>query len=505
MTGTDITIGGFDHISNTGTQSVFQEVTRQRVVGFFGSATVDYSSMLFLTLTGRNDVVSNMPSGNRSYFYPSVSAGFVFTELGFMADQNILPFGKIRASYSQMGQAGDLFATKTLYTEKKETEGLSSGFLDAEFTFPYQGHPAFTLQSTLLSNELRPQNITTYEIGADLRFYENRVGIDYSYYYVNATDQIFSVPLASSSGFRSEYKNAGELESKGHEIVLSIVPVRTSGGFEWEILTNFSRNQNMVLSLAPGVERVQSGYNNFTSVGAYAYAGHPYPVIFGSGWVRDGNDRVVVDSRETIAGATNPYYGMPLQGDEKILGKVNPDWDASLTSILRFKGFSFTAQFFYSKGGFISSGMNGLLRNYGADKITEDREVPYVYPDAAKGYLDPATGDLVLEGDNDIEMLRGEDYYSTVEWNCSEARVFDKTLLRLKELVISYDMPQRWFNNTFINSISVFANGRNLALWTDYPNFDPEASTSEGNGIGAFEYVSLPNIRSFGGGLKITF
>ncbi len=505
MTGTDITIGGFDHISNTGTQSVFQELTRQRVVGFYGSATADYASMLFLTVTGRNDIVSNMPSGNRSYFYPSVSAGFVFTELDFLAKQKILPFGKIRASYSQMGQAGDLYATKTLYTEKKETEGLGSGFLDAEFTFPYQGHPAFTLQSTLLSNELRPQNITTYEIGADLRFYENRVGIDYSYYYVNATDQIFSVPLAASSGFRSEYKNAGELESKGHEIILSIVPVRTSGGFEWEILSNFSRNENMVLSLAPGVERVQSGYQNFSSVGAYAYAGQPYPVIFGSGWVRDENDRVVVDSRETIAGETNPYFGMPLQGDEKILGKVNPDWDASLTNTIRYKGFILTAQLYYSKGGVMSSGMNGLLRNYGADKITEDRETPYVYPDAAKGYLDSETGDLVLEGDNDIEMLRGEDYYSTVEWNCSEARIFDKTLLRLKELVIRYDMPQRWFTNTFINSISVFANGRNLALWTDYPNFDPEASTSEGNGIGAFEYVSLPNIRSFGGGLKITF
>ena len=136
---------------------------------------------------------------------------------------------------------------------------------------------------------------------------------------------------------------------------------------------------------------------------------------------------------------------------------------------------------------------------------TEDRETPVVLPNTAKGYLDPATGDLILEGDNDIEILKGEDYYSTVEWGIPEAKVFDKTLLRLKEVVISYDMPQQWFINTFISSISVFANGRNLGLWTEYPNFDPEVSTAEGNGIGAFEYVSLPNTRSFGGGLKITF
>lgn len=504
MTGYDITIGGFDHISNTGTKSVLQETTRQRVVGFFGSATLDYTSMVFLTLTGRNDVVSNMPSGNRSYFYPSVSAGFIFTEL--MDNQEILPFGKIRASFSQMGQAGDIYATRTLFTEKSESEALGGGFLDNDFTFPYQGYPAFTLQSTLLSDQLRPQNVKTYEFGADLRFYENRLGIDYSYYYVNATDQIFSVPLAASSGFRSEYRNAGELESMGHEIVLSLVPVRTTGGLEWELLGNFSSNKNMVVELAPGVERVQTGYQNFASVGAYAYEQQPYPVIFGNSYVRDDQNRIVVDSRETINSSPNPFYGMPLQdGEEKILGKVNPDWNASLTSILRYKGFSFTAQLFYSKGGYISSGLNGLLSNYGASIETEDRETLVVLPNTAKGYTDQETGELILEGDNDIEILKGEDYYSTVQWGIAESMVYDKTLLRLKEVVISYDMPQKWFTNTFISSISVFATGRNLALWTDYPNFDPESSTAEGNGIGAFEYVSLPNTRSFGGGLKLTF
>ena len=506
MTGTNITIGGFDHISNTGAQNVFQELTRQRVVGFYGSATADYASMIFLTVTGRNDVVSNMPSGNRSYFYPSVSAGFVFTELGGLKDQDVLPYGKLRASYSQMGQAGALYATRTLFSARVDNEALGNGFLDNDFNFPYQGSPAFTLQQTLLSDQLRPQNITTYEVGLDLRFYENRVGIDYSYYYVNATDQIFNVPLAASSGYRGEYRNAGELESKGHEIVLSIVPVRTSGGFEWEILSNFSMNKNMVLSLAPGVERVQTGWQNFTGVGAYAYAGHPYPVIFGSGYVRDDNDRIVVDSRATVNGEPNPFYGMPLQGgDEKILGKVNPDWDASFTNYFRYKGFTFMAQLYYSKGGFISSGLTGLLRNYGAAKECEDRETPVVLPDMAKGYLDSNTGELVLEGDNDIEMRKDEEYYSTVLWGIEESKIFDKSLLRFKELLISWDMPQGWFANTFISGISVFANGRNLALWTDYPNFDPESSTAEGNGIGAFEYVSLPNTRSFGGGLKLTF
>ena len=504
MTGTNITIGGFDHISNTGTQTVIQEFTKQRVVGFYGSVTADYASMLFLTVTGRNDIVSNMPSGNRSYFYPSASLGLIFTEFGFLQDQDFLPFGKLRVSYSQMGQAGDLYSTQTLFTPREDNEAIGSGFLNNDFTFPYQGNAAFTQQSVLLSDALRPQNVNTFEIGADLRFYENRVGIDYSYYHVNATDQIFSVPLAASTGFRSEYRNAGVLESMGHEVILSLVPVR-KGNFEWSILTNFSRNSNMVVELAPGVERIQAGYQNFTSVGAYAYAGYEYPVIFGSSYVRDEENRIVVDSRETIEGEPNPFYGMPLQGEEKILGKVNPDWDASLTNTFRYKGFSLTAQMYYSKGGYISSGLNRLLRNYGASAETEDRDTPTVLPNTAMGYIDPESGDLILEGDNNIEILKGEDYWSTVEWNITESAVFDKTFLRLKEVVITYDMPQSLFNNTFINSVSFFLNGRNLALWTDYPNFDPESSTAEGNGIGAFEYVSLPNTKSFGGGIKVTF
>jgi hypothetical protein len=448
-----------------------------------------------------------MPAGNRSYFYPSASLGFIFTELGPLKDQQVLPFGKIRVSYSQMGQTGDLYATRTLFTEKTGTEAIGSGFLNNDFEFPYQTYPAFTLQSVLLSEELRPQNVTTYEFGVDLRFYQNRVGIDYAYYHTNATDQIFSVPLAASSGFRAEYRNAGELESKGHELVLSLVPIRTGGGFEWELLANYSKNDNMVLELAPGVERVQTGYQNFTSVGAYAYADNPYPVIFGSGYVRDDQGRIVVDSRETVAGIPNPFYGMPLQdGEEIILGKVNPDWDASLTSILRYKGLSLSAQLYYSHGGYISSGLNRLLRNYGAAEECEDRETPVVLPNTVKGYRDQASGEVIIEGENDIEILKGEDYWSTVEWNITESAIFDKTMFRLREVVISYDMPQKWFSNTFISSVSVFAIGRNLALWTkDYPNFDPESSTAEGNGIGAFEYVSLPNTKSMGGGLRITF
>lgn len=504
ITGTDITIGGFDHISNTGTKVAVQELTRQRVAGFYGSAIVDYASMLFLTVTGRNDIVSNMPSDNRSYFYPSVSLGFIFTQLGPLQNQEILPYGKIRASYSQMGQAGDLYATRTLFTPMEDNEAIGDGFLNNEFTYPYMNNPAFTLQSVLLSSDLKPQNVTTYELGGELRFYQNRLGIDYSYYFINATDQIFSVPLAASTGFRSEYRNAGVLESRGHELILSLVPVRKSG-FEWEILTNFAKNKNMVVELAPGVDRIQTGWQNFSEVGAYAYAGYEYPVIFGSGYVRDDEGRIVVDSRETLAGEPNPFYGMPLAGDEKILGKVNPDWDASLINSFRYKGLTLRAQFYYSKGGFISSGLNGLLRNYGAAKETEDRDIPVVLPNTAKGYIDSNTGELVIEGDNDIEILKGEDYWSVVQWNISESIIFDKTMLRLKEVVLSYDMPKTWFKNSFISSLSLFLNGRNLALWTDYPNFDPESSTAEGNGIGAFEYVSLPNTKSYGGGIKITF
>ncbi len=498
LIGNGITIGGFDNISNTSEQNVGQSDTHQRVIGFYGTATLNYQSLLYLTLTGRNDFVSNMPRDHRSYFYPSVSLGLVFTEMPFLEDNPVLPFGKLRTSFAQVGQAGALYATRNVFIEAAH----ENGFLTGVFNFPYQGYSAFSQSTTLFSDALRPMNTKTFEIGLDLRFVDRRIGIDYSFYNIVSEDQIFLVPLASSTGFRNEYRNSGKMENTGHELVLNLVPVKTSE-FSWNITTNFTTYRNRVVELAEGVERIQVGYQNFASVGTYAYAGEPYPVIFGSTFLRDDEGNMVVDSREIVGGSSNPFYGMPLAGPEDVIAKVSPDWETTLINSFNYKGLSLSVQFDIREGSHMSSGLNRLLRNYGADAITEDRE-EWVVLDAVKGYRD-ASGDLVLEGGNDIQIQKNEDYWATVMWNITESAVFETSFVRLREVVLNYELPADWFGNIFMNSASVFLTGRNLWLSTDFPNFDPEVSTSSGNGIGGFEYVSLPNTKSFGGGLRITF
>ncbi len=512
ITGTGITIGGFNDISNTSEQTVnynFQGISRQRIIGLFYSLTLNYKSTLFMTTTGRNDYVSNMPAGNRSFFYPSIDLGFIFTQLPALQDNKALPFGKVRLSFAQVGQAGGLYVQDNVFLPAR----YANGFLDTKLSweFPYNGYSGFTQSATQISTDLEPMNSRTLEAGIDLRFADSRLGIDYSFYNTNASNQIFHVPIASSTGFLTEYRNAGKLRSRGHEVILNLKPV-IRDAFNWDVTINFTKYNNQVIELAEGVERIQVGYSNFPDIGTFAYAGNPYPVIFGSTYLRDDEGNIVVDDQQyldTVTLELNPAWGMPLVGKEDILGKVNPDWESSIINSIVYKRISFSFQFDIKEGGYMQGGLNQLLRAYGAAKETENRDIPVILP-AVKGHLetDLETGKdvLVSKGEkNDIEIKKNEEYWDVYLWEIAESAMFETSFIRLREIVLTYDLPDAWFENRFINSLSVYLNGRNLWLRTDYPNFDPEVSTAEGNGMGGFEYVSLPNAKSIGGGLRLSF
>ncbi len=502
LLGTGIQIGGFDNIMGTNEQLVSSIITRERTIGIYGSLEMNYKSTLFLTTTGRTDIVSNMPRGNRTFFYPSVSLGFVFTELDYFRKNKYLAYGKVRVSYAQVGQAGDIYATNNYYFSTTHTTGLSG----TSYTFPYKEIVAYSETSTLRTDNLRPQNNKTFETGIDLRFFNNRVGVDYTFYKTNAKDQIFTVPLPRSTGYANEYRNAGEIQNIGHEVMLSLKPVKNNN-FSWTIRTNFTTYNNTVKSLSKEVERIAVGDQNFESVGVFAYEGLEYPVIFGSSYVRDQNGNIVVDSRKTTeSGSANPNYGMPLQGDPKVIAKVNPDFEFNFFNTMEYKSFTLSIQADWRKGGNMFSGMNALLWAYGIGEETENREQGLKVENVKKGYIDN-NGQLVVVGENDITIPadKMDVYYDQVLWNISESAVFNTTFFRLREIRISYEIPGKWLKSLFAQSATVYLSGRNLWLMTDYPNFDPEVSTSSGNGIGGFEYIALPNTKSFGGGVKLKF
>ncbi len=486
--GQDIVVGGFHHISNTLVQTTNENLSRRRVVGFYGNLSLSWKNSVFLNATGRNDIVSNMPSGNRSFFYPSLGTGIVFTEL-FPISDNFLTFGKLRASLAAVGQAGPIHATATVF---------NAGSAAGGFSFPYQGLQAFTLGNQLNAADLEPENTSTFEIGMDLRFVNNRIGLDYTYYATKADNQIYRVPIATSTGYSSELRNAGEMSIKGHEVILNLKPVKTPSML-WDISINFSTFDNEVISLAEGIEEL--GLGGFR-VQAVAREGEEYPSLRGWGYARDPiSGDVVVDSRPTLPnGNPNQFYGMPLRATEQtILGSANPDFEFGFINNFSYKNFTLYAQLDWRQGGKLSSGYNRLGKLYGVLSETENREADYVFP-GKKGFYD-AESNLVVEGDNDVVIQQGFNFYRRNQDPINEASVYDATYVRLREVRLTYDFPETWLSNSFIRSVSFYLVGRNLWVNAAVPHFDPEMfSESLGE-----EYTTYPQTKSFGGGFRINF
>ncbi|MFD2513737.1 SusC/RagA family TonB-linked outer membrane protein [Pontibacter locisalis] len=494
--GQGIQLGGLKNIGNTTVQTTAETISRRRVAGFYANLEVGYKNYLFLNGSARQDYVSNLARGNRDFFYPSIGVGFVFTD-AFGIDNDWLDFGKIRASYAEVGQAPDAaFITRNTFI----AGGAGSGFLNDGVSFPFRGVSGRTLENTLNSPELRPQNTKTIEFGGDFRFFANRLVFDYTYYIQNTTDQIFTVPISPAAGFQFERRNAGELETTGHELIATVIPVRNEN-FQWTFTTNYTSYDNEVIELAPGVENIFLG--GFVTPNIRAEAGAAYPIIFGSSYVRDDAGNIVVDSRQTVNGTANPYYGMPLVGEFKNIGNVQPDFEMSFINGIDYKGFGLSAQLDWRKGGNMYAGNTRLLKLYGMDEITEDRLSPVVIG-GTKGFVD-ADGNLVVEGNNDIEIIRGQTFWQDRMDAITESNVYSTSFVRLREVALSYSLPNSLLDRTPFRTASLFVTGRNLFLISDYPNFDPETNVGGSGNFQGLEYVSLPQTRSYGLGLKVSF
>ncbi len=401
-----------------------------------------------------------------------------------------MTFGKIRVSVAEVGQAGPAHAVATVFT---------SGVADGSFTWPYQGLSAFTQSNQINSSDLEPENTRTYEIGLDLRFLNNRLGLDYTYYDATAEGQIYNVPIAGSTGFSSELRNAGEMSITGHEITLDVIPVKRPD-LLWDLTVNFTTYTNRVISLAEGIDQLDLGGGFRTR--AIAREGEEYPSLFGLGYARDpASGEIVVDSRATLPnGNANPRHGMPLRSTESIiLGSAQPDFEMGFLNQVSFKNFTLSAQIDWRQGGKLSGGYNRLGRLYGVLSETEDREADYVFP-GVKGFFDEQ-GNIVVEGNNDITINRGFEFYRRNQDPIRESNIYDATFVRLRELRLSYDLPQKILERTFIGSASIYFVGRNLWLDAALPHFDPEMfNRTEGE-----SYNPYPQTKSYGGGILLNF
>jgi len=480
---------GWNNLNNTTTQYANYNKYHRRTVGFFGNLALDYKNMLYFNATGRYDVVSSMPNGNRGFFYPSASLGFIFTELDAVKSLSFLSFGKFRASYAEVGQAADTFNPLPVFV----TGGGSSGFLDYGMSYPVTDITGYKLSSTIYDPNLIPQNTSTYELGLDLKFFNNRLGIDYTFFSQRAKDQIFGVPMAGSTGFSTFVTNAGEMTSVGHEIMFYANPVKMKN-LEWDMTLNFTKIVNKVVSLAEGVENISLG--GYVTPNIRASAGDTYPSIYGEQYARDDQGRILVDSDPASS-----TYGLPMVGDFGKIGDVSPDFVLGFTNTFTiYKLLTLSAQVDWKQGGEMYSGSNRLMNLYGSSATTEDRVTPFVYD----GYkADGTKNDIERGGPTDPNAY--QTLYNDILGSLPESNIMETSFIKLREVSISISIPKKIIAPVKLSKASVGFVMRNVLLWTTMENFDPESSQGQGNMQGGMDYMSLPQTTSYGFSLNLTF
>ncbi len=489
ITASGLSIGGFHNISNASTINADESILESLVVGVYGDIELNYRNLLFMNLSARNDWSSTLPVDNNSFFYPSIGGTFVFTE-AFDIDESLLSYGSIKASWAQVGQAAPIYGTNETFS----TFNAGSGFLADGITFPFQGITGLGLRNQLPGLDLEPQNNTTIELGTELSFFGDRLNVEYTWYRENAINQIFAVPTASSSGFTTHLRNAGELQNTGHEVMANIRPIQTLD-FQWDLTLNFAQNTSEVIELAPGVDNIFIG--GFVDPNIRAMEGFSYPIIFGSAYLRDDDGNIVYNSNPD-----DPNYGYAMTDpDLQSVGNVSPDWTGSITNRFNYRNIGLSFMFDIRQGGEMWSGNTRLQKLYGMDAKTEDRETPRV-PSGVKGFINDA-GYLVVEGPNDIEILKDQNYWLHEDL-ITESNVYDTSFIRLRQLTVSYNLTREQFSWLPTSSAELYFTGRNLLLFTDYPNWDPETNLGGDSNFQGLEYVNMPGTRSYILGVRLS-
>ncbi len=473
---TDFIIPGFYNLSNTKVNDPSEGTSEKRMISLYSSATLSYDNYLYLTVTGRNDWSSTLPKENNSYFYPSVSSGFIFSD-AFDLKNSWFDFGKLRLSYARVGNDAPVYSTVTTYDKANPGDGMRGDII-----FPYNGIGSY-LQSNIMGNPLlKPEITTEYEAGLELKFLNNRVSFDVAYYDKTSKDQIFSAPIAPETGFGSRVVNAAEIKNQGLELQLNVTPLKIND-FSWDINLNYSKNNNKVISLTEGVSSIRLA--GFTSPGIFIMADQPYGVIWGSKYLRNENGDILVDGD-----------GLELAADESgPIGNAMPDWIGGMRNTFTWKGLSISALIDTRQGGDVYNLDEYYTKAYGTSWLTRDREHPIV----VKG---------VRESDGQVNTTQVSDFrtYWSNQANIDEANVQDASFIRLRDVSISYDLPKSILNRISLKGLVFTVSGRNLWLKTSdsFTGSDPENSLyGSGNGQGLSNFA-VPSSKSINFALKLT-
>lgn len=464
----------------------------KKIYSVYGTASLSWNGMVYLDITGRNDWSSTLPSGNRSYFYPSVSTGIILNRMLKMpAWVDLL---KVRASWANVGN---------------DTDPYNVTFTYSNSVFP----GSYIIPSTLQNANLRPENVMSLEAGLQFSAFKKRLSVDAAFYKTITTDQIIPVPSDYITGASSHYINAGKVSNTGVEISLGAVPV-SARNFRWDIDFNIARNWNRLDELAPGVEVWQLNTNTVGSrVFIYSHPGQELGRIYGQGYKRAPEGAYYVDSYGTkvdcsgmkiIDGATGfPVLNGTTPEDLYDFGSIHPDWKGGFSTSFKIYQFTVGMNFTYQLGGKAYSISHFALSCQGKLKNSLDGRYEGLLVD---GVVDNGDGTY---SPNTTIVTDVVDYYTTYKYsrNNVEESVFDTSFLKFKELSLSYSVPSKKLGKIgWLSGISVGLYATNIFCITDFPLYDPEVSTMTGNSISrGIEACAYPMTRSYGVNLKLAF
>jgi ferric enterobactin receptor len=495
--GYDFITAGTISFNNFATTNEFftDGTTKKRLVGAYGEFGVSYKDLIYLTATGRNDWSSTLPIQNRSYFYPSVSGSFVFTQL--LPKNNILSFGKIRASWAQVGKDANPYATNTYVNPP-----ISIGSFTGVGNQYYAGNPI-----------LKPEIQNSWEVGGEFRFLNGRIGLDYTYYHSQTKNQIAQPRLAQSGGFIFSSLNSGSVINKGMEIALS-GKVVSQKNFGWDATLNFSYNIGRLGAFLPGIAYFYPTDAQFGTVKAASIPNGGYFLgMTGQSYYREVDSKGVEipNGRYQVDPTTGLYK---LNTTNPVVGNREPDYIGGFNNTFRYKMFTLSFLLDIRKGGDVFNGTESFLIQNGLSKKTllNDRQSVTV-----TGVNSQTGADFTQTYSADQSYTIGSTTYAGTYmiqqyWQNYAANSYNfitsVNWVKLRSLSLTYDFTGMLRNQKVIKGLSATAVGTNLFTLTNYKGMDPEVSAAGGtggSGSTGIDYLGVPAVASITFGINLTF
>ena len=482
-------------IMNYGEQSIQQNSYKKQINSLFGSASVGYQHTYYLEGTIRGDKSSTLPTSNNIYIYPSVSGSVVFSE--FIKNKQIINYGKVRASWAQVGSDTDPYQLVTSYTNSK---------------YSYSGYAMGLISNSVQPNpDLKPTKTNSFELGLETKFFNGSLGLDVTYYNQSSENQIIALASSAAAGYTHRLINAGEIQNKGIEVAINgrVLQIKD---FAWDAGLNFSKNVNKVKSLVDGMDYFELEKASWCGVCVGAEVGENYGSIMGKDFKRNADGDVIINAKT----------GLPEVDDEiRTLGNASWDWTGGFYSTFTYKNFRLSAGFDVKMGADIfSMSMRSAYQTGKASGTLAGREEWYASEEArqaagmtsaewlasgnARGYIVPG---VIDNGDgtyrpNDIPV-NPEGYWKSAADNAPGMFVYDNSYIKCREITFGYTFPENMLGK-FVKSLNISFVARNpFIVWKNIPNIDPDSGYNT-SGLG-LEYGSLPSRRSYGFNVNVKF